>query len=72
LERGRVRPPVHLARADDCTTRYVTRILKLAYLAPDIIEAILAGRQPCDLSLARLLKTDLPLDWQAQRQALGF
>jgi site-specific DNA recombinase len=72
LERGRVRSAVELARADGCTVRYVTRILRLAYLAPDIIEAILAGRQPCELTLARLLKIDLPLDWHAQREALGF
>ena len=49
-----------------------TRILRLAYLAPDIIEAILAGRQPGELTLARLLKIDLPLDWHAQREALRF
>jgi hypothetical protein len=61
-----------LARADGCTVRYVTRILRLAYLAPDIIEAILAGRQPGELTLARLLKSDLPLDWHAQREALRF
>jgi hypothetical protein len=52
--------------------RYVTRILRLAYLAPDIIEAILAGRQPCELTLACLLMTELPLDWHAQREALRF
>jgi hypothetical protein len=72
LERGRVSSPVELARTDGCTVRYVTRILRLAYLPPDVIEAILAGRQPCDLTLARLLKIDIPLDWQAERQALGF
>ena len=72
LERGRARSATELARADGCTVRYVTRILRLAYLAPDIIEAILAGRQPGELTLARLLKTDLPLDWDAQREALRF
>ncbi len=72
LERGRVRSAAELARAEGCTVRYVTRILRLAYLAPDIIEAILAGRQPGELTLARLLKTDLPLDWHAQREALQF
>ena len=72
LERGRVRSAVELARAEGCTVRYVTRILRLAYLAPDVIEAILAGRQPGELTLARLLKLDLPLDWPAQREALGF
>jgi hypothetical protein len=72
LERGRVCSAAELARAEGCTVRYVTRILRLAYLAPDIIEAILAGRQPGELTLARLLKIDLPLDWHAQREALRF
>jgi site-specific DNA recombinase len=72
LERGSVRSVVEFARASGCTVRYVTRLLKIAYLAPDIIEAILGGRQPRELTLAQLFRTDIPLDWQAQRQALGF
>jgi len=63
---------VESAQASGCTVRYVTRLLKVAYLAPDIIEAILAGRQPHELTLAQLFRTDTPLDWRAQRQALGF
>ena len=50
LERGRVRSAAELARAEGCTVRYVTRILRLAYLAPDLIEAILAGREPAELT----------------------
>jgi site-specific DNA recombinase len=51
----------------------VSRILPLAFLAPDITSAILNGTQPASLSIKSLrdLK-DLPLDWSAQRQALGF
>jgi hypothetical protein len=45
----------------------------LAFLAPDITEAILEGTQPIELSLDRLLSAmPLPLDWDAQRAALGF
>jgi hypothetical protein len=52
---------------------YFTRLLRLAYLAPDITKAILYGRQPYDLTAAKLLReSGLPLDWPAQRQALGF
>jgi hypothetical protein len=72
LERGSVRSVVEFAQASGCTVRYVTRLLKIAYLAPDIIEAILAGRQPHELTLAQLFRTDIPLDWQRQREALGF
>jgi hypothetical protein len=67
-----VRSVVEFAQASRCTVRYVTRLLKIAYLAPDIIEAILAGRQPHELTLAQLFRTDIPLDWQRQREALGF
>jgi len=40
----------------------------LAFLAPDIVEAILTGTQPVDLTAESLIKnTDLPLDWREQR-----
>tara|TARA_R110002049_G_scaffold160202_1_gene325222 strand:+ start:1020 stop:2705 length:1686 start_codon:yes stop_codon:yes gene_type:complete len=50
----------------------VSRILPLAWLAPDISTAILEGRQPPHLS-AKTLRSlpELPLDWTAQRQILG-
>jgi len=48
-------------------------MLRMAYLAPDITEAILDGRQPTGLNAKRLLHGfPLPLDWQGQRRALGF
>ncbi|MFV3129555.1 hypothetical protein [Niveispirillum sp. KHB5.9] len=50
----------------------VRRILRLAFLAPDITEAILRGGQPRELTLTVLTSTDLPDDWQAQRHVLGF
>ncbi len=53
------------------TERYVSRIMRLAFLAPDIVEAILDGYQPVDLELEKLLK-GIPIGWDAQRRALGF
>ncbi len=51
----------------------VSRILPLAWLAPDITTAILEGRQPTDLSAKTLRNLrDLPLDWVQQRAKLGF
>jgi DNA invertase Pin-like site-specific DNA recombinase len=51
----------------------ISRVLPLAFLAPDIVEAILNGRQPPELTAARLKRMrDLPLDWQQQRRYLGF
>ncbi len=50
--------------------RCVRRIIRFAFLAPDLVEAILQGRQPSELTLDRLLD-NLPLDWAKQREALG-
>ncbi|MCH9051016.1 MAG: hypothetical protein IIA72_08030 [Proteobacteria bacterium] len=51
----------------------VTRFLPLAFLAPEIVEAILDGRQPIDLNVERLKKVSpIPADWNAQRRQLGF
>jgi hypothetical protein len=52
----------------------LTALMRLSYLAPDIISDILAGRQSPELSAKRLLRTsqDLPLDWPGQRAFLGF
>jgi site-specific DNA recombinase len=60
-----------IARRLGLNERYVSRVLQCAFLAPDIVEAILDGRQPSNLSLERL--TDgLPLNWIEQRKQLGF
>jgi site-specific DNA recombinase len=52
---------------------YFTRVVRLSYLAPDITQAILDGRQPRDLTAQKLLAhSRLPLGWHDQRTALGF
>jgi hypothetical protein len=52
---------------------YFTRLVRLSYLAPDITEAILDGRQPRDLTVDKLLAhSRLPLGWHEQRTVLGF
>lgn len=71
LESGRFSSLEDLARALKMDRSYVGRILRLTLLAPDIIMAILDGREPSGLSLGKLTKT-LPLDWVEQRKALGF
>jgi len=48
------------------------RLFRLSWIAPEIVDAILAGQQPQVLSPNALLTTDLPLDWQGQKAALGF
>ena len=53
-------------------TRYERRLCAIAFLAPDIQRAILAGRQPAGLSLQRLLDAEIPLGWSDQRAIFGF
>ena len=48
------------------------RILRLNYLAPDIIASILDGTQPPTLNRKALVRADLPLDWSLQRRMFGF
>ena len=63
-----------LARRTKASGSYMTCLVRLTYLAPDIIDAILRGRHPVTLSARRLITTtkDLPIDWAAQRRWLGF
>jgi site-specific DNA recombinase len=67
-------PPLEaVAREEEITASYATRIVRLAFLAPDIVAAILAGNQPTGLTANKLMAdTRLPLDWRDQRVALGF
>jgi hypothetical protein len=65
---------VEIARRNEVGKQYVSRLIRLAFLAPDILECIVAGRQPPQLT-AQVLRTgrfDIPVDWAAQRRALGF
>lgn len=49
------------------------RLIRLAFLAPDIVAAIVEGRQPTDLTATRLSRwKNLPLGWAEQRRDLGF
>ena len=51
--------------------RHLERTARLSYLAPDIVRAIIDGRQPPNLSARNLVRmASLPLDWAAQRRAL--
>jgi hypothetical protein len=58
-----------LAKQTGFDERYISRIIPLAFLAPDITEAILEGRQAPDLSLQNCVD-EIPLEWSLQRAAL--
>lgn len=59
-----------LATSEGVTDSYVDRILRLAFLAPDIVEQIVCGAQPVGLDLERLRAIKLPLLWSEQRTLL--
>ena len=61
-----------LARHLGTERSYLSRMLRLTLLAPDIIEAILDGREPSGLSIDTLAHADAPSDWPGQRRAFGF
>jgi hypothetical protein len=69
LESGEYNSSTELAKAERVNESYFGRILRLTLIAPDIIEAILAGRQPSTLQLDDLLKP-LPATWTLQHSAL--
>jgi hypothetical protein len=71
IEAGKLQNQRAVAAYAGLHERYITRILQCAFLAPTIVEAILEGREPADLSLDRLLK-HLPPSWEQQRVRLGF
>jgi hypothetical protein len=67
---GKTNTIAEIAQRAGVRSRYARRILRAAFLAPDIVEAILNGRQPRDLSVLELRK---PIaDWDQQRRLLGF
>ena len=71
LIRGDGKTITELAQEHGVGSPYFTRILRLAFLAPDITAAILDGRQPIELSAKRLAATsDLPKAWADQRREL--
>jgi site-specific DNA recombinase len=69
--RGEFQSRQSIARYLKVDQRYAGRILQFAFLAPDILDAILEGRQPADLNVRKLLR-GVPLSWGEQRKRLGF
>jgi DNA invertase Pin-like site-specific DNA recombinase len=60
-----------IAKKEKVEQRYICDLIKLAYLAPDIIEAIIEGKIPVSLTLDKLKKM-FSINWRKQRQVLDF
>ncbi len=73
IAKGEVTSVREIARQEDIDEGDVSRFLPLAFLAPDTVQAILAGKQPPELTAERLKRLRfLPHGWQEQRESLGF
>lgn len=66
LESGEFNTIAELAEREGIASSYVTRVLRLTLLAPDIVDAILDGKQGPDITLARVLEP-FPIAWNEQR-----
>jgi hypothetical protein len=67
LENGSHVTIAEIAAREKINESYVGRVLRLTLLAPDIVEAILGGRQPADVTLAVLMKP-FAVEWTEQRR----
>ena len=69
LEECRFRSAAEIAEAEGITRSFVNRLLRLTLLAPDIVEAILEGRQPKRMQLEALPRV-MPAEWNSQHRNL--
>ena len=65
LETGHFATIEEIAEAENINASYVSRLLRMTLLAPEIVEVILAGRQPEGLTMARAMKP-FPAEWKCQ------
>ena len=74
ISAGGARSLVEIAMHEGVTGKYVGNLISLAFLAPTVVEAIAAGRQPVELTAKALIARarTLPRDWVAQARQLGL
>jgi hypothetical protein len=70
LDKGTYHSVAAIAEAEGLMPTTVGRLLRLARLAPDLIEQMLLGQQPRRLTLLWLMRHDIPALWTEQRQLL--
>ena len=71
LDDGRYGSVTELAAGEKLDRGYLGKILMLTLLAPDIVEAILDGRQPAELGV-HVLREGFPVEWGEQRGTRGI
>jgi hypothetical protein len=70
LDSGAFKSVAEIAKAEGLMPTTVGRLLRLARLAPDVIEQLMVGCQPRPLTLLWLMRNDIPALWADQRQLL--
>ena len=60
-----------IAKENNMNETYINHIIRLAFTAPDIVEAVIEGKQPADLTVDKLTQF-LSFNWDEQRKSLGF
>ena len=65
LETGDYATIEEIADAENINPSYVSRVLRMTLLAPEIVEAILAGKQPEGMTMAKAMQP-FPLEWRRQ------
>jgi len=60
-----------MAKSENISPSFVSRILRLAYLSPTVVEAILDGKYPAQLTMKDLMEP-FPMEWDAQAKHFGI
>lgn len=71
LDCGAMKSGSDIARNEGLHPSTVTELLRLTLLAPDIIERLMAGKQPRRMTLMWFQRNRLPVDWQTQRDIIA-
>jgi hypothetical protein len=73
ISTGKATSLAEIAAREGVAVRYVGRLIRLAFLAPDIVESIVEGRQPANLTAEALTRhIEMPLEWRSQKTALNI
>jgi hypothetical protein len=73
ISTGKSKSLAQIAAREGLAVRYVGRLIRLAFLAPDIVESIVQGRQPTSLTAEALTRhIEIPLEWRSQKAVLSI
>lgn len=72
LDTGEAKSVKEIAETEKVERTYVGDVMRLKYLAPEIVTMILHGSQPCTLNVSQLVRQPIPLCWQQQKQLLNI